>query len=846
MAQFPQGYRQIEQRCNAGERRVLQQLKQCLDDEHLVWHDVPIGPRARQPDFVVLGRRWGVLLLEVKDWRRRTIGRATRDEVELHTERGPVTEHHPLRQARDCAMELVDLMQRDPALVHDDGPYQGRLLFPYGWGVVLSGLHRREVEGNAGFDAVFPPARTLLRDDLEDSVDPEVFQQRLLGLFTVHYPHTLTSAQRDRIRWHLFPEIRLNTGPTLPAEAGDALPPVPDLLQVMDLPQERIARTLGSGHRVIHGAAGSGKTMVLVLRAQMLAATARPGQPVLVLCYNRALADRIDALIRQRPVGDRVQVCTYHRWCQDAARRHGLAVGAEPGSEAFYDELPHVVAQAVEAGRVPSGQYDAVLIDEAHDFDDDWLRTAARLVSPDTRSLLVLYDDAQSIYQKTRLRFSLASVGIQAQRPHQRAEGELPQHRRGAGAGAGLRARAADARGASSPARRRRSADHHPRHLRPPRPEAGAVHRSRRGGRSRAACRPHRGGAHAGPGMGRHRRALPHTDPDGADRAGAAAARLAGGVDGGGGLPRLRLATVVHPAADPAQREGAGVRAGARGRAAGDAVARRVDGRRAAAALCRDDAGHAGAGAVGLGRVAGGRACAGCALGSVSPPFRACTPMIAAPQQNACKRAGCPYTSFHAAVQQSFLTYSTLWSNTMTITPEQLAAANKANLDTLVELTQKAFSSIEKLVELNMQAARDSLESTAEQAKAVLTVKGPQELAALQQEFLKPAQDKAVAYGRQVYDIATATQAEVTKVAEAQIAAAKTQFTSLVEEATKNAPQGSEAAVALVKTAMTNASTAFESVQKAAQQATSLAETNLKNLSETAEKATKAATKRRA
>lgn len=181
----------------------------------------------------------------------------------------------------------------------------------------------------------------------------------------------------------------------------------------------------------------------------------------------------------------------------------------------------------------------------------------------------------------------------------------------------------------------------------------------------------------------------------------------------------------------------------------------------------------------------------------------------------------------------------------MTINTEQLAAANKANLDTLVELTQKAFASIEKLVELNMQAARDSLEQTAEQAKAVLTVKGPQELGALQQDFLKPAQEKALAYGRQVYDIAAATQAEVAKVAEAQLAAAKTQLTTLVEEATKNAPQGSEAAVAMVKTAMGNASTAFENVQKAAQQAANLAETNLKTLGETAEKATKAATKRR-
>jgi hypothetical protein len=415
MAQFPQGYRQIEQRCTAGERRLLQQLKQCLDDAHIVWHNVPIGPRARQPDFVVLGPRMGVLLLEVKDWRCSTVQRATRDAVALHTERGPVTDHHPLRQARDYAMELVDLMQHDPALVHDDGPHRGRLLFPYGWGAVLSGMRRSEVAQRPGFDAVFPPAQTLLRDDLEDSVDPDTFQQRLLGLFTVHYPHTLSPAQRDRIRWHLFPELRLNAEPVEPVEPDTAPPPVPDLLQVMDLPQEQIARRLGSGHRVVHGVAGSGKTVVLVLRAQMLAAKATAEQPVLVLCYNRALADRLDAQVRQRPVGDRVQVRTFHRWCQELARRHGIELPAEPGSEDFHAALPRAVAQAIADGRIPAGGYSAVLIDEAHDFDDDWLRTAARMVSPDTRSLLVLYDDAQSIYQKTRRRFSFASVGIQAQ-----------------------------------------------------------------------------------------------------------------------------------------------------------------------------------------------------------------------------------------------------------------------------------------------------------------------------------------------------------------------------------------------------------------------------------------------
>ncbi|NRT54313.1 phasin family protein [Sphaerotilus uruguayifluvii] len=174
----------------------------------------------------------------------------------------------------------------------------------------------------------------------------------------------------------------------------------------------------------------------------------------------------------------------------------------------------------------------------------------------------------------------------------------------------------------------------------------------------------------------------------------------------------------------------------------------------------------------------------------------------------------------------------------MSLTPEQLAAANKANLEALVSLTHKAFESIEKLVELNMQAARSTLEENAAHAKAVLSAKGPQELAALQTEYVKPAQEKALAYGRQVYDIAASTQAEVSKLAEAQLTAAKEKFTELVDQAAEKAPKGSENAVAMVKTAMANADAAFESVQKAARQAVSLAETNLKTLGETAAKAT--------
>ena len=75
------------------------------------------------------------------------------------------------------------------------------------------------------------------------------------------------------------------------------------------------------------------------------------------------------------------------------------------------------VVRGVDKGHIPGGQYAAVLIDEAHDFAPEWLQLVARMVDPATNHLLVLYDDAQSIYARARQKkqFSFRSLGIQAQ-----------------------------------------------------------------------------------------------------------------------------------------------------------------------------------------------------------------------------------------------------------------------------------------------------------------------------------------------------------------------------------------------------------------------------------------------
>jgi phasin family protein len=179
----------------------------------------------------------------------------------------------------------------------------------------------------------------------------------------------------------------------------------------------------------------------------------------------------------------------------------------------------------------------------------------------------------------------------------------------------------------------------------------------------------------------------------------------------------------------------------------------------------------------------------------------------------------------------------------MNFTPEQFVAAQKSSVETLFGLGAKAFEGVEKLVELNLQVAKASLGEAAATAQAALSVKDAQELLALQASLLQPSAEKAAAYSRHLYDIFAGTSAEVTRVTEANMADAQKKVLAVVDNAVKNAPAGTENAVALVKSAVAAANNAYESVHKAAKQATEVAEANFTAMSNTAVKATQAAAK---
>jgi hypothetical protein len=100
-----------------GELRLAERLKDFLEENAVVWHNLPVGPRSRHPDFIIVHPANGLLVLEVKDWRLESIAAADKTKVELLTSRGIVRESSPLEQARKYAFEVVRTLERDGQLL---------------------------------------------------------------------------------------------------------------------------------------------------------------------------------------------------------------------------------------------------------------------------------------------------------------------------------------------------------------------------------------------------------------------------------------------------------------------------------------------------------------------------------------------------------------------------------------------------------------------------------------------------------------------------------------------------------------------------------------------------------
>jgi hypothetical protein len=376
-----------------GERRTFALLEK-LPDDCICYYEPVVG--ERYPDFVVIIPDLGVLIIEVKGWYRSQLERADTANVSVRREGVLQVHKHPVRQAREYKFELMNACHRSRHarhLLHPDGKREGNFLFPFGHMALMSNITRDQVrQGDLEIaQGVFGDGKMVMKDEMEALLERPADQlmEVMRGWFDPNWSFPrLTNSQVDAIRMIVHPEIVIE---------GTSL-------AVLDHRQEAKARSIGLGHRLVYGVAGSGKTVILLARARMLAKD--PGKQVLVLCYNRELVRRFRAELSEHP---NIHVTNFHQW----VARNRVRVRFDDFSPEAEDLRVRLLLERLQAGRGEAGRYDAVLIDEAQDFDPRWF-TCAKLAlkQPDDGDLVIALDGGQNLYG--RKTFTWKSVGVNA------------------------------------------------------------------------------------------------------------------------------------------------------------------------------------------------------------------------------------------------------------------------------------------------------------------------------------------------------------------------------------------------------------------------------------------------
>lgn len=389
----------IGRNSTAGEKRVYRRLLELFSDEPdvFVYYEPLIG--QEKPDFVLFGPGFGIVIIEVKDYKEELLCAVPPNGPWYKNNgNGGVPLNNPFDQVYQYWRTIIDRLGiREITRI-----------------VVLSQVSKK------GDCAALIKAHKPSRVEAffkEDIYRVAAFQERMKA--TLPTGLDIHVDRMNLFRGNLIPTCRLPTyRQTRLFE--DTVYELSEL-QLMDKEQEKIAHNLSSGHRLFFGVAGSGKTVILIARARYLALKNKDRR-ILVLCYNKNLAKSIMRKLNPQDYDADIIVINYHKWAKDIIYGAGEPYSSEYSKEldhynskgnldAFFRErVPSLLDKVVEQNSIT--KYDAILIDEAQDFEASWFKPVVKLLNPETNSLLITCDGLQGIY--ARKKFYWKDVGIQA------------------------------------------------------------------------------------------------------------------------------------------------------------------------------------------------------------------------------------------------------------------------------------------------------------------------------------------------------------------------------------------------------------------------------------------------
>ena len=398
----------LPQNATVGEKKVFALLEK-LPEDYLVYYEPRIN--RRMPDFVVIAPDLGIMIIEVKGWYLGNLLEMNPQEI-THKQYGhPKTDKHPLTQARNYMWRLEGECQQSldiGQLLQKGGKYSNKFIFPFGHIAVLTQIALDKAKGKfPDFDRVFPPEIVITADDLDqwEKWNGTQLSQALSRRFDPTWPFPrLDKTQVDILRMIIHPEIRINPPVHKIIEESSSSHPITAYdLKILDADQERYARSIGEGHRIIFGVAGSGKTAILISRARFLAGQ-DPKRNILLLCYNFALSAYLKFTLKEH---SNIRVTHFDAWAiiNGVTRNKLTSENSEQMGKRFLGKL-----------RSRQGDYrffDSILVDEAQDFEPVWFECAREaLKDPDNGDLIIVGDGAQGLYKTKKINWS--AIGIKA------------------------------------------------------------------------------------------------------------------------------------------------------------------------------------------------------------------------------------------------------------------------------------------------------------------------------------------------------------------------------------------------------------------------------------------------
>ena len=408
---YPEDIDNIKSATDA-EASVFRYLKETARPHHayICWYKPSLTGSDKTPDFILFGKKLGLIVLEVRDWTFQDITAFTPNEFSFSTSEHEWKDANPDKEAKAFAEALERKLKEFPAFHSGVKQHESILKIPIGRMVVFPNINQKDYH-DRGLQWLIPPERVMLKDDLEPDKDDisDRHEQKFIEKVSGSVPFRFKGApQKDieRLSFIIRPDSKI----LIPRRNGAGKARFQEAVRILDDVQARLALRLGNGHQVIKGPPGTGKTLVLVHRCCYLLRYQHRIKRILIVCYNIALVGYLKGLIREKGIGigDKgVHVFHFFEFCSKVL---GRTVHFENEGPEYYKSIIRDSLSTINKGESSIEPFDAVFIDEGQDFSSAMFRTLLGLLKSEG-DLVIALDSYQDLYRRSA---SWKSLGIKA------------------------------------------------------------------------------------------------------------------------------------------------------------------------------------------------------------------------------------------------------------------------------------------------------------------------------------------------------------------------------------------------------------------------------------------------